>query len=89
MGTYPELPASVLSSGEDLQQVLNAHKERLIGEAVLKKFGTNLPFLPKVGRQLALLYRHVFADSQRPDPLDPKGFASSDTPGQGNGGRTA
>ena len=43
MGTYPEL-----ASGEDLQQVLNANKEKLIGNAVLTKFGTNLPFLPKV-----------------------------------------
>ncbi len=48
MGTYPELPSSVLSSGEDLQRVLNANKEKLIGKPVLDKFGTDLPFLPKV-----------------------------------------
>ena len=48
MGTYPELPSYVLSSGEDLQQVLDANKEKLIGKPVLNKFGTDLPFLPKV-----------------------------------------
>ncbi len=48
MGTYPELPAYVLSTGEDLQQILDANKEKLIGEPILKKFGTDLPFLPKV-----------------------------------------
>ena len=48
MGTYPELPSYVLETGEDLQQVLNAHKDQLMGEAVVKKFGENLPFLPKI-----------------------------------------
>lgn len=48
MGTYPDLPSYVLSSGKDLQEVLDANKE-LIGDGVIKKFGhTNLPFLPKV-----------------------------------------
>jgi len=47
-GTYPTLPSYVLSSGKDLQKVLDENKE-LIGEGVIKKFGhTNLPFLPKV-----------------------------------------
>lgn len=49
MGTYPELPSYIVSSGEDLQQYLNKHKEELIGESVLKKFGSDLPYLPKVG----------------------------------------
>ncbi|KAI9873631.1 MAG: hypothetical protein M1830_010770 [Pleopsidium flavum] len=48
MGTYPELPSYVLSSGEELQKVLNADKEKLIGKSVLSKFGTDLPFLPKI-----------------------------------------
>lgn len=48
MGTYPELPSYVLSSGEDLQHVLKGNKEKLIGKAVLDRFGTDLPFLPKV-----------------------------------------
>lgn len=47
MGTYPDLPSYVLSTGEDLQEVLNKNTE-LIGESTLKKFGKDLPFLPKV-----------------------------------------
>jgi mannose-6-phosphate isomerase len=47
-GTYPTTPSSILSTGEDLQQHLNAHKEKLIGKPILEKFGTDLPFLPKI-----------------------------------------
>jgi len=49
MGTYPELPSYVLKTGEDLQDVLDAHSAELIGRSLPKKFGhTKLPFLPKV-----------------------------------------
>lgn len=48
MGTYPTLPALLLSTGEDLQEHLNANKQLLIGKKVLDKFGTDLPFLPKI-----------------------------------------
>ncbi|KAI9884495.1 MAG: hypothetical protein M1823_003710 [Watsoniomyces obsoletus] len=48
MGTYPSNPALVLSSGEELQKVLDANAESMIGEKVMAKFGTNLPFLPKI-----------------------------------------
>ena len=48
MGTYPELPSYVLKTGENLQDVLNANKEKLIGKQVLSKFGADLPFLPKI-----------------------------------------
>lgn len=48
MGTYPELPSYVLKTGENLQDVLNANKEKLIGKKVLDKFGADLPFLPKI-----------------------------------------
>ena len=48
MGTYPELPSYVLSTGENLQDVLNANKEQLMGSTVLQKFGADLPFLPKI-----------------------------------------
>lgn len=47
-GTYPTTPSYVLSSGELLQDVLNANKEALIGKKVLSKFGSDLPFLPKI-----------------------------------------
>ncbi|OCK73441.1 phosphomannose isomerase type I [Lepidopterella palustris CBS 459.81] len=48
MGTYPTTPSFVLSSGEKLQDVLNANKEKLIGRKVLSKYGSDLPFLPKI-----------------------------------------
>ena len=48
MGTYPSLPSYSLATGEDLQQILNKNSKQLIGETVLSKFGTNLPFLPKI-----------------------------------------
>ncbi|KAK5055971.1 hypothetical protein LTR84_012521 [Exophiala bonariae] len=47
MGTYPELP-SYSMEGENLQDILNKNKERLIGQGVLDKFGVDLPFLPKI-----------------------------------------
>ncbi|KAH8747320.1 RmlC-like cupin domain-containing protein [Diaporthe sp. PMI_573] len=48
MGTYPTTPSYILSSGEDLQQYLNAHQQDLIGEKVLAKYGADLSFLPKI-----------------------------------------
>ena len=49
MGTYPELPSYVLSTGEALQDVLDAHADDLIGQRTIKKFNhTKIPFLPKV-----------------------------------------
>lgn len=48
MGTYPSNPAFVLESGEELQKVLNANSEALIGKPVIEKFGTDLPFIPKI-----------------------------------------
>ncbi|KAK0386754.1 hypothetical protein NLU13_6590 [Sarocladium strictum] len=49
MGTYPEMPSYVISTGEDLQKVLDRYPHQLIGDKVTYKFGnTLLPFLPKV-----------------------------------------
>jgi len=48
MGTYPDLPSYVLETGENLQDVLNANREKLIGKSVLARFGADLPFLPKI-----------------------------------------
>ncbi len=48
MGAYPTNPARVIPSGEELQKVLDAHADKLMGKAVIDKFGTNLPFIPKV-----------------------------------------
>ncbi len=48
MGTYPSLPARLLSDGEQLQHHLNDNAQRMIGERVLKKYGKELPFIPKI-----------------------------------------
>ncbi|EXJ93911.1 phosphomannose isomerase type I [Capronia coronata CBS 617.96] len=48
MGTYPELPSYSLKTGEDLQEILNRNKDKLIGKTVVDKFGSDLPFLPKI-----------------------------------------
>jgi mannose-6-phosphate isomerase len=53
MGTYPTTPSTVLSTGEDLQKHIDANKEKLIGQSILKKFGSDLPFLPKVSRTIS------------------------------------
>ena len=49
MGTYPTTPSYVMGTDKLLQDVLNEHKEELIGKTVLDKYGPDLPFLPKVG----------------------------------------
>lgn len=48
MGTYPTTPSLVLATGEDLQKHINSNKEKLIGKAILDKFGADLPYLPKI-----------------------------------------
>ncbi|KAH8818119.1 RmlC-like cupin domain-containing protein [Hyaloscypha sp. PMI_1271] len=48
MGTYPTTPSLVLATGEDLQKHINSNEEKLIGKAILDKFGANLPYLPKI-----------------------------------------
>lgn len=48
-GTYPDLPSYIVSTSEDLQDVLDRYSSQLIGDDVLNKFGhSKLPFLPKV-----------------------------------------
>jgi mannose-6-phosphate isomerase len=58
----------VLSTGENFQDALNAHKEKLIGKTVLKKFGVDLPFLPRRFRPAAhrLLTAHYPRSCLRP-----------------------
>lgn len=51
MGTYPTTPSKILGSGQDLQDHLNRNVDKLIGKEVAAKFGTDLPFLPKVCKQ--------------------------------------
>ena len=48
MGDYPTTPSTVLSSGQPLEDLLKSKGEALLGPTVLKKFGNNIPFLPKI-----------------------------------------
>jgi mannose-6-phosphate isomerase class I len=45
MGTHPTFAILTVSTGEPLQDVLNASEENLIRKIVLEKFGADLPFL--------------------------------------------
>ncbi|KAK4172857.1 RmlC-like cupin domain-containing protein [Triangularia setosa] len=47
-GDYPDYPARVLETGELLQNVLQKHKETLLGKKVIEELGGQLPFLPKI-----------------------------------------
>ena len=64
MGTYPTQPAKVLDNGKLLQDVLNADKEAMIGSTVLKKYGTDLPFLPKVCSSLRETHFHKLTEAR-------------------------
>ncbi|KAK4663957.1 uncharacterized protein QC763_501390 [Podospora pseudopauciseta] len=47
-GDYPDFPARVLETGELLQDVLQKHKDELLGKKVIEELGGQLPFLPKI-----------------------------------------
>ena len=50
MGTYPEPPSYVLSTGEELQTAIGREPDTLLGKNIIKKFdgNTTLPFLAKI-----------------------------------------
>lgn len=48
MGTHPSCPSTRLTTGESLQELIAAEPDRLLGRAVVEKFGPDLPFLFKV-----------------------------------------
>jgi mannose-6-phosphate isomerase len=48
MGDYPDLPAKSLKTGEMLQTIIKQNSEKLLGTNCIDKFGSQLPFLPKV-----------------------------------------
>lgn len=50
-------PSRVLSSGQLLQEVLDANKDELIGKSVLSRLDNKLPFLPKVCFDLSLAWQ--------------------------------
>lgn len=47
MGTYPSNPSSVLSTGELLADYLKKNPQ-MVGNAVMERWGAEIPFLPKV-----------------------------------------
>jgi mannose-6-phosphate isomerase len=47
-GDYPDYPAKVLETGEELKDVLQKNKETLLGKKVINELGGQLPFLPKI-----------------------------------------
>ncbi|OTA65745.1 mannose-6-phosphate isomerase [Hypoxylon sp. EC38] len=47
-GDYPDYPARKLDTGEPLADVLQRNKEKLLGKKVIEKFGSQLPYLPKI-----------------------------------------
>lgn len=47
MGTHPSCPSVLLSSKQSLKEYL-ASRPELLGDKVVKKFGSDLPFLFKV-----------------------------------------
>ena len=50
MGTYPEPPSYVLSTGEELQTAIDKDPDTLLGKNIIRKFNgnTTLPYLAKV-----------------------------------------
>ncbi|KFY55226.1 hypothetical protein V497_07114 [Pseudogymnoascus sp. VKM F-4516 (FW-969)] len=48
IGTFPKTPSQLLSTGQVLQEWIDGNKEKLLGPAVIEKYGSDLPFLPKV-----------------------------------------
>lgn len=80
MGTYPVNPSYVLSTGEDLQDVLDANREKLIGQTVLDKFGSKLPMLPKILSMEKALPLQIHPDielSKKLHAKDPKQFSDT------------
>lgn len=47
MGTYPSNPSYVLSTGELLEDYIKRNPQ-VVGEAAIKRWGPQIPFLPKV-----------------------------------------
>lgn len=80
MGTYPTTPSLVLETGEDLQKHLNANKDKLIGKSILNKFGTDLPYLPKILSIAKALPLQIHPDKELATKLhqkDPEKFGDT------------
>jgi len=62
----------ILSTGEDLQKHLDANKERLLGKGILDKFGSDLPYLPKILSIAKALPLQIHPDKQLASRLHEK-----------------
>ncbi|KAK2055548.1 phosphomannose isomerase type I [Colletotrichum caudatum] len=47
-GDYPDFPARVLDTGEPLRDVLDRHRDALLGPKVVRDLDAQLPYLPKI-----------------------------------------
>ncbi|KAJ9609779.1 hypothetical protein H2200_006107 [Cladophialophora chaetospira] len=77
-GTYPELPAYSLKTGQDLQEILKEQKDKLIGKKVHDRFGADLPFLPKILSIAKALPLQIHPDKKLSEKLheeDPEKFS--------------
>ncbi|KAL2836579.1 RmlC-like cupin domain-containing protein [Aspergillus pseudoustus] len=77
MGTYPTVPARLLSTGETLENYLK-RKPEVVGESVRQRFHTGLPFLPKVLSFSKALPLQVHPDKRLAEQLNltkPEQFA--------------
>ena len=48
MGDHSVLPAKSLETGQELLSIIDENKEKLLGKRCIEKFGSVLPYLPKV-----------------------------------------
>lgn len=51
MGTYPSNPSHLLSTSEQLGDYLKKNPQ-LVGKSVLDRYGPEIPFLPKVRKNI-------------------------------------
>lgn len=63
MGTYPTHPSNLMATGELLGDYLKKNPQ-LVGKSVLDRWGPEIPFLPKVGRQTAIVCDSIVTKRQ-------------------------
>ena len=79
MGTYPSNPSYVLSTGEPLADFLKKNPQ-LIGKSAQDKWGTELPFLPKILSFCKALSLQIHPNKQLAEKLhqkDPNRFSDA------------
>ncbi|PLB34868.1 mannose-6-phosphate isomerase [Aspergillus candidus] len=79
MGTYPSNPSYVLSNGELLSDYIK-NNPQVVGDAVMKRWGAEIPFLPKILSFSSALSLQLHPDKELAEKLhhkDPKRFGDS------------